>query len=366
MVSRPPPRSAHPHHMYDCIFDQPKAIAGILESQRQAVAQLAAKVAATKQVHLAGIGTSWHAALVGEYLLRQIGGRPDARGWHSFEFTAYPPPLTTDDLVIVMSHTGRKRYSRDVLEFAERSGATTALITSLNSEARVEQADIVIGTTYRDRSAAFTISHTGAMTALAMVAASLTRTSGAKSITATEGDLQRLPELAADALRSEERVKEVVRRFRDRSWYCFVGWGPNVATAYEAALKINEAAYDVTTAFQLEQFLHGPFVATGPGCLVTLIAPPGPGYRRAVEIAKAVKETGGGVVALVEKGDNEIAAVADLAVELPKVPEFLTPIVYLVPLQLFTYWLALDRERNPDVFRLDDARHQAARNHYQL
>lgn len=362
MVSRPPPRAAHPHHMYDCIFDQPQAISQILETQAAAVDDLVAKISAAKRIHITGIGTSWHAAMVGEHLFHYTGGRPDARAWHSFEFSAYPPPLNADDLVIVMSHTGRKRYSREVLELAEKSGATTALVTSVSSEARLDQADVVLKTTYRDKSAAFTVSHTGAMTVLAMTAARLAGSHAAE----TEAALQQLPGKIGLALAQEEQVRKVVSRFSDRSWYCFTGWGPNVATAYESALKINEAAYDVTTAFQLEQFLHGPFVATGPGCLVTLIAPPGPGYLRAVEIARAVKETGGGVVALVEEADTPISSVADLTVRLPRVPEFLTPIVYLVPLQLFTYWLALDRKRNPDVFRLDDPRHQAARNHYQL
>jgi glucosamine--fructose-6-phosphate aminotransferase (isomerizing) len=261
-----------------------------------------------------------------------------------------------------MSHTGRKRYSRDVLELVERSGAATALITSTVSEARVDQADVVVHTTYRDKSAAFTISHTGAMTALAMIAAGLAGSNSG----ATKRALDDLPPLVAGALAQEAQVKDAVNGFKDKSWYCFAGWGPNSATAYEAALKVNEAAYDVTTAFQLEQFLHGPFVATGAGCLVTLIAPPGAGYQRSVEVARAVQETGGHVLALVEQGDGAMARVADVAIELPAMPEFLTPLVYLVPLQLFTYWLALDRGRNPDVFRLDDTRHQAARKHYQL
>ncbi|MBI4218990.1 MAG: SIS domain-containing protein [Chloroflexi bacterium] len=362
MVSRPPPRSAHPYHMHDCIFDQPDAISQILETQAKAIDELAAKISSAKRVYIAGIGTSWHAALVGAHLFRVVGGRTDTRAWHSFEFAAYPPPLSRDDLIIVLSHTGRKRYSREVLEHAGRAGAATALVTSLESEARLEQADVVVRTTHRDRSSAFTISHTGALTALAMTASRLRdgRTSDPDS------DIHSVPGLVKQALTAEGQAKDLVGQFKDRSWYCFLGWGPNTATAYEAALKINEAAYDVTTAFQLEQFLHGPFVATGPGCLVTLIAPPGAGYRRAVEIAKAVKETGGGVAALVEEGDNEMSAVADAAIELPRAPEWLTPIVYLVPLQLFTYWLALNRGRNPDVFRLDDPRHLAARNHYQL
>ena len=361
MVSKPPPRDSHPYHMHDCIFDQPEAITQILDTQHQAARELAERISSAKRVHIAGIGTSWHASLVGEHLFREVGRRPDARAWHSFEFSAYPPPLTTEDLVIVMSHTGTKHYSREILSMAREAGAVTALITSQVSEAKLELADVVLRTTYRDRSSAFTISHTGAMTALAMTAVEL----GGDNLP-EKNALTRLPTAIREALNLESQVQDLVKSFKDKEWYCFAGWGPNTATAYEAALKINEATYDVTTAFQLEQFLHGPFVATAPGCLVTLISPPGAGYQRALEIARAAKETGAGVAALVQQGDEEMSAVANFSLALPSVLEYLTPIVYVLPLQLFTYWLALDRGHNPDVFRLDYPSHQAARTHYKL
>ena len=262
--------------------------------------------------------------------------------------------------MIVMAHSGTKHYSGEALALAKASGVSTALVTCLTSEAKLGQADVVLRTTYRDRSSAFTISHTGAMTALAMVASKI---AGGESLAE---ELKSLPDAVAEALKTEQDVKSMVAKVRGYGWYCFAGWGPNASTAYEAALKINEAAYDVTTAFQLEQFLHGPYVATDQRCVVTLVAPPGPGYGRAMEIGKAVKATGGGLAALVEEGDGEMSSVADAVVTMPKVSEALSPIVYLVPLQLFTYWLALDRGRNPDTFRLDDPSHLAAREHYSL
>ncbi len=359
MTNRPVRRQGHPYHMHDCIRDQPEAIAGILESQRQAASELAALASRARRIHVCGIGTSWHAALVGEHLFRSAG-LVETRAVHSFEFVAYPPRLTNEDLVVVMAHTGTKRYSSEVLELARGSGAMTAIVTSLSSEARLEQADAVVRTTYRDRSSAFTVSHTGAMTALALTAS---RAPGGELL---GRELATLPDAVAKALEREDEVRELVQEFRDFGWYCFAGWGPNTASAYEAALKVNEAAYDVTAAFQLEQFLHGPFVATGPRCAVTLISPPGPGYERSLEIGRAVKATGAGLAALVEEGDDGMAGVADAVIALPRTPEELSPIVYLAPLQLFTYWLALDRGRNPDTFRLDDPAHLAAREHYSL
>ena len=359
MANRPARRQEHPYYMHDCIRDQPEAIAQILESQGPAAGELAVLASRARRTHVCGIGTSWHASLVGEHLFRSVG-LSETRAWHSFEFVSYPPPLTDEDLVVVMAHSGTKHYSTEALNLAREAGAMTALVTSLTSEAKLEQADVVVRTTYRDRSSAFTVSHTGAMTALALAAS---RTPGGERI---GRGLDALPDAVTKALEREPEVRELVRRFREYGWYCFAGWGPNASSAYEAALKINEAAYDVTTAFQLEQFLHGPFVATGPRCAITLVSPPGPGYGRSLEIGRAVKATGAGLAALVQDGDDEMAAVADTVIGLPSVIEDLSPIVYVTPLQLFTYWLALDRGRNPDTFRLDDSTHLAAREHYSL
>ena len=359
MTSRPPRREGHPYYMHDCIRDQPETIAQILETQGPVADELAALASKERRTYVCGIGTSWHAALVGEHLFRSVGLH-DAHAWNSFEFVSYPPPLTEEDLVIVMAHSGTKRYSTEALRLAKESGATTAIVTCQTSEARLEEADVVVRTTYRDRSSAFTVSHTGAMTALALIASKLP---GGEEL---GRELVGLPDAVASALKSEPVVKELVGQVREFGSYCFAGWGPNASTAYEAALKINEATYDVTAAFQLEQFLHGPFVATGPRWSVTLVSPPGPGYGRSLEIGRAVKATGAGLTALVTEGDEEMASLADHAVRLPSVTEALSPIVYVAPLQLFTYWLALDRGKNPDTFRLDDPTHLAAREHYSL
>ena len=356
MADTPETRTAHPYHMHDCISDQPEAIAQVLQTQGDAAQDLADRISRADRVHIVGIGTSWHASLIGEHFLREVGGRQDARAWNSFEFRAYPPTLTGQDLVIVMAHTGTTTYSNESLAYARESGAVTALVTGLDSKADLNLADVVLRTSYGDRSSAYTISHTAAMTALAMVAARLSGASGALS------DLEELPSLVKAALALEPDVQQITKEYDDMRWYAFAGPGASAVTAYEIALKINEAAYAITTGYQLEQYLHGPFVATTEGCLVTLITPPGPGAERSNEIAKAVKETGAEIFVVQECGFSKIE-VADARVELPPTPDFLTSIVYLVPLQLFTYWLAVERGHNPDTFRMDHATHKAALEH---
>ena len=366
LTSQAVPRSSHPYYMYESIFGQPSAIGRMLDEEREPIGALARAVESANRVLVVGIGTSWHAALVGEHLLRTLAGREDARAWNSFEFDAYPPAIGPGDAVIVLSHRGTKRYSLRAFEAARAAGATTAIVTGIGSEARVDLADVVVRTSTQDLSSAFTVSHTGAMTALAMLASELGANVGRPGAEQIRQELKRLPGLVDIALQLEPQVRDWAREGVNAERHYFAGWGPNASTAYEAALKIKESSYLKTEGFQIEQYLHGPYVATHPGVMATFIAPPGPGRGRAIEVMAAVNTVGGHTAALVEEGDEEVSGMVEISLSLPAVSEALTPIVYLVPLQLFTYWLALESKRNPDVFRLDDPAHNAARQNYEL
>ena len=130
---------------------------------------------------------------------------------------------------------------------------------------------------------------------------------------------------------------------------------------------MKEANYTTTEGLHLEQYLHGPFVSTDEGCLVTFIAPPSMGPDdRVVDLMKAVAEVGARTAAVLQKGDSARANLVDTVIGVPECPGIYSPIVYLAPLQLLTYWLALELGCNPDVFRLNDPKHAAARSHYTL
>lgn len=355
-----PERAFHPYHMHDAITGQPQAIARVISEERRSVGDLADLVQRSARVHVVGIGTSWHAALVGEDLLRNHAGRHEARAWNSYEFCEHPPPLAEDDVVIVLSHRGTKTYSALALELAHKSGATTALLTGIGSDARRDLTNVVVETSQPDPSSAFTISHTSTLTALTMLAVEL---SGGD----TADSLSNLPDAVQDAISTEAAVKEWAAASTDIQRFYFVGTGTNTSTAYEAALKMKEANYTTTEGLHLEQYLHGPFVSTDEGCLVTFIAPPSDGSEdRVLDIINAVTEVGARTAAVLQKGDSARANLVDTVVSVPGCPGIYSPIVYLVPLQLLTYWLALELGCNPDVFRLNDPKHAAARRHYTL
>ena len=361
-------RQGHPYLMYDAIMRQPEAMDEMLAKHTNTVQPVAAELAKKRRVYLVGIGTSWHAALVAGHWFRKFAGDgPVIEVRHSFEFCAYPPALGADDGVIVISHRGTKTYSFLALEMAKSSGAYTVAITSTDPGPRIAVADAQLQTVAQERSAAFTISYTSGLMTLGMLAAAL------GSWTDQSGDVAqlraRLEEIPAKAEQVTARLTELqraARRFQSRERFICAGWGPNTASAYEVALKIKETSACDSEGLQIEQLLHGPFCSVDQKCLMTLVAPPGPGYERAMNVARASTAVGAPVWALVQEGDTLLSDLCTERFALPVVPEFWSPLVYVLPLQLFTYYLAVARGAHPDLFQQNNPRQAAARHHYEL
>ena len=361
-------RKGHPYFMYDAIQARPQGIEEMLRKHGARVQEVAADLVKRRRLYLVGIGTSWHAALVAEHWFRRFSGKSlEIQAWHSFEFCAYSPQLSSDDGVIVISHRGTKTYSFQALELAKAAGAFTVTITSTNPGPRIQVADVVLNTVEPERSAAFTVSYTTALTVLGLLATAVGSLSDAsEELLLLRSQLEEVPQIATQVLVNQSQAQKAAQRFQSRDRFVSVAWGPNTANAYEVALKIKETSAADSEGLQVEQILHGPFCSIGERCLVTLVAPPGPGYERALNIARASKEVGAPVWALVEEGDTLLTDLATEAFVMPPIPDFWSPLVYVMPLQLFTYYLALARGAHPDLFQQDNSRQAAARQHYEL
>ena len=351
----PPPRTGPPYYMHDAIYAQPGALRLVVRSKQDALAAAAGRLRAMERVILAGIGTSWHATLVGELLLAGPGGLGHrVRALHSFEFRNYWPEPDARTGVVVVSHRGTKRYSLEALAKSTGRAGVGVVVTGRGSGEGLQVADHVLRTVEQEASAAHTVSYTCAMALLAALAAEL---GGAEEI---RRGLEMLPDQMATLL-GQEAWEDLAARFADRRQYWFVGGGPNTATALEAALKMNEANHARTVGYNVEQFLHGPWAGLDKDDALFVIGPPGPAYERCLVAARAAGEIGAPVVAIVEEGDRELAALAAETIALPRMPELLSPILAVVPLQLFTYHLAVHRGVNPDTMRADQPRHGRAR-----
>lgn len=357
-MTTPTPRAAHPYRMYDAIVSQPDAIASVIDSQREQCAEVGRTLAGKRRIHVVGIGTSWHAALVGASIMTD---GPESFAHNSFEFCTATPSVNADDGVIVISHRGTKRSSYDALDVAVDKGAYTVAITSTDPGPRIQVADAGIRTVAQETSAAFTVSYTTALTALAMLNLAM-----AGNLNDADNGLAELSQQVAQILAAEDDVKSVVADHQDRRRFISAGWGANTANAYEVALKIKETSRADCEGFQIEQLLHGPFCSLDPDCLLTLIATPGDDRGRALDLTKAAVALGAPVWALSNSPDDGLIDAGARIFPLPDTPSYLTPIASVVPLQLFTYHLALARGTHPDLFQQDVPGQATARVHYDL
>jgi glucosamine--fructose-6-phosphate aminotransferase (isomerizing) len=347
-------RTAHPYHMHDAIYAQPGALRLVARHSAEALAAVVDRLGAMERIVLSGIGTSFHAALVGELLLAHAGRRGHrVRAFHSFELARYWPALEPGTGLVVVSHRGAPRHAREALDAVARQGGVAVAITGKGGEA-AGGAGHVLHTVDQEQSSAHTVSYTCALALLATLAA---RIGGDDAL---EHELHDVPDQVA-LLLGQESWEEVAGRFGDRRRYWVVGGGPNTATAYEGALKLAEAAGADAVGFECEQFLHGPWAAMEAADLLVVIAPPGPARERCLAAARVAKDIGTPVIALVDEDDREIGTLAAETIALPRVPELLSPIVAAVPLQLLAYHLAVRRGANPDGLRGEQPAYARAR-----
>src|SRR5215212_1584204 len=251
-------RNSHPYHMYDAILAQPEAFVGAIERNGDAVDEFASLIASCERIFLAGIGTSHHATLVGEHLMRTYGGGPDVRAVHSFDLALYGPELRQEDCLVAVSHRGAKRYTALALGQAREKGCPTALITGEGGSGE-GRADVVFQTVAQEKSSAHTVSYTSAVAMLALLAGRLGYHRTGSATLPEEFLREELPEALRVALGKEDEVAAVAREHVGRRRIWLVGGGPSAVTATETALKIKETSYLQAEGMPTETMLHGPF-----------------------------------------------------------------------------------------------------------
>jgi len=249
----------------------------------------------------------------------------------------------------VLSHRGTKTYSVKSLELAKKSNSLGILVTGLDSKADMDLAKFVLRTSTQEQTATFTVSHTTCIIVLLLLALELAKHSGMEHVE-LHSYIQKLPQITEHILKKEDVVKRWAESIKNSSNIYILGWGPNTSTAYEAALKIKEANYTITEGFQVEQFLHGSFAAIHDSTALIFVSPPGSGYERTEQILRASKQVGGKVSAIVEE-DSLVSKLlgSESVVEVPKIPLELSPIIYLLPLQMLTYFLSLEKKKRIQI-----------------
>ena len=340
--------------MYQTIQRQPGEMRRLLAVGEDQVRQAADLVERARRFVFTGVGTSYHAALAGQWLFCWAGF--DAVAINSADIWLYPETvrLGPDDALVVLAHTGARLSSAEALAAGRDAGATVISVGSTTAEH--EGSQVILRTVERETSAAYTSSHLGAMTVLAQLAIELAGRAGTGRVDCWAEALSTIPDAIAGVLAREGEIAEIARSVVDRDIYA-TGAGPSEVSALELVIKAREAALVPVDALPLEQFMHGPMVCVNEGDVVVLVRVPGNAAERAAEAARMWASLW---IDLWVVGEPVEGVPALGQFDLPTVPEPLSLLLTVVPMQLLAYHLAALRGTHPDTFRRDDPRYAEA------
>jgi glucosamine--fructose-6-phosphate aminotransferase (isomerizing) len=328
------------------ILSQPAAITRLLKKQADHIREMASALGIPGSIFITARGSSDNAALFAKYIWGANNSIPVALAAPSL-FSIYDrPPALKGNLVVGISQSGESPDLIAVLEEAKKQGCVTLVITNQRDSPLGKLAEYVIDIEAGpELSVAATKSYTTQLAAIAMLSAAW------KGSPSLWDQLKAVPEILKKALTLEDRIQLYSNRYRYMEQCVVLGRGYNYATAYEWSLKLKELTYVGAQPYSSADFLHGPIALVSSGFPVFAVAPEGAVFKDMKEILIRLKREHLAELLLVS--DNpQLLATADCPLPLPHdIPEWLTPLVYIIPAQLFSYHLTLVKGIDPDAPR---------------
>ena len=318
------------------IFEQAAVLQHLLDEEWQHVVEIAKEIQERKikYVFLAARGTSDNAGLYAKYTLGIHNQIPVALAAPSMFSIYQSPPVLEDALVLSLSQSGQSPDIVAVVNEGKQKNVMTLAITNKPDSPMAKTSSHVIDIRAgEEKAVAATKSYTGELFAAAMLSAALSQDESMRA------DLEKIPEYVAQALALEDVVRQAVDRYYYMKHCVVIGRGYNYATAFEWALKLKEMTYVVAQAYSSADFLHGPIAMTEPSFPVFMVAPSGKVYPTQLEMAQKLKNEKNANL-LICSNEEEILATSDAPIGLPVMPEWISPIVSIVPAQLFCLALA--------------------------
>jgi glutamine---fructose-6-phosphate transaminase (isomerizing) len=352
-------RGGYPHFMLKEIFEQPESLANTLRGHLlddRATSRLDGlnlsdeELRNFERVVITACGTSWHAALIGEYMLEELARIPTEVEYAS-EFRYRNPVVDGKTLVIAISQSGETADTlAAVREAKERGARTIGLVNVVGSSI----ARAVHGGLYLRAGPEVGVASTKAFSSqvatLALVTLRLARLRGMSEEDGREfmAALRSLPGLVARVLERAPEMERLAELFAGATNALYLGRGVNFPVALEGALKLKEISYIHAEGYPAAEMKHGPIALIDENMPVVFIAPQDSVHGKIVSNIEEVKARGGRVIALASEGDEEIARLADASFPIPVTHDLLSPILTSVPLQLFAYYVAVRRGCNVD------------------
>jgi len=348
------------HFMLKEIFEQPNTIEDtfrgrIRPGQSEIVLgglhDVMPELAEAKRIIIIGCGTSWHAALIGEYLIEEYARIPVEVEYAS-EFRYRQPVLSSADVVIAISQSGETADTIAALNMAKEQGALILGICNVVGSTIARETDAGVYTHAGvEIGVASTKAFSAQVTVLTMLALRLAKarnTIPAELYTSLINELSEIPEKIRTILMAHQHVKEVAEKYKDAVNALYLGRGYLFPVALEGALKLKEISYIHAEGYPAGEMKHGPIALVDDNLPVMVIAPHDAYYEKIVSNIQEVKARKGNIIAIVSEGDGRLKDMANDVLVIPKSHPAVAPLLAVIPLQLFAYYIAVLRGCNVD------------------
>jgi len=353
-------KGGYEHFMLKEIYEQPRSIRDCLRGriypnegrvQLGGLQEYAEKFKNIDRIIIIACGTSWHAGLVGEYLIEEYARIPVEVEYAS-EFRYRNPIITEKDIVIAISQSGETADTMAAIEMAKEKGATIfgvcnvvgASIPRITHAGAYTHAGPEIGV-------ASTKAFTAQVTVLTLIAFYMAQQKGTvnhSKLVELLTELDLIPEKVQQALAADVMIQEIAAKFKDSRNCLFLGRGSGFPVALEGALKLKEISYIHAEGYPAAEMKHGPIALIDEEMPVVVIATKNSSYEKVISNIQEVKARKGIVLAIVTEGDQTVKAMADYVIEIPDASEAFLPLLATIPLQLLSYHIAVLRGCNVD------------------
>jgi glucosamine--fructose-6-phosphate aminotransferase (isomerizing) len=353
-------KGGYDHFMLKEIFEQPQAIANALrgrinkeslEVQLESIQQHKSKFLNAKRIIILGCGTSWHAGLVGEYMIEKITRIPTKVEYAS-EFRYRDPIIQKEDIVIPISQSGETADTLAALKIAKERGAFIyGICNVVGSSISRETHSGVYTHAGPEIGVASTKAFTTQISVLMLVALKIAKLQNSKDKTYRSTlikELQEIPSRMKTFLKEINNIETIVKQYHTATNMLYLGRGFNFPVALEGALKLKEISYIHAEGYPAAEMKHGPIALIDHEMPVIVIATKKGHYEKIVSNIHEIKSRNGKIIAIVTKGDETLKKIADHWIEIPESSEFFTPLFATIPLQLISYYIAVMRNCNVD------------------
>jgi len=352
-------RGGFAHFMLKEIMEQPESIRNTLRGrllEEEGTVKLGGlnitdeDLLKVQRIVITACGTSWHAGLIGEYMMEELARIPTEVEYAS-EFRYRNPIVDERTLVVGISQSGETADTLAALREAKRRGARTLGLVNVVGSTIAREVD---GGIYLHAGPEIGVASTKAFTSQIAALALLTLKMGRlRALSILQGRevvraLARLPELVAQVLAKAPQVEQLAERLQRATNVLYLGRGYNFPVALEGALKLKEISYIHAEGYPAAEMKHGPIALIDDLMPVVFIAPKDAVHQKVVSNVEEVKARGGRVIAIVTEGDTALATLADQRIEIPETLDLLTPALSVLPLQLLAYYIAVRRGCNVD------------------